>query len=184
MIIAVLVAWLIPLTACRQDVVQDVNSELMEAAEDGEAERVKTLLAAGADVNTKDDEGGTPLMWATAQGHTYTVQVLLDAGAQLETKDQSGLSALALAALQGQTDTLKTLLDAGAELDARAGVADSTALMYAVFEGHNETVQALLEAGADVNTKNEEDATALTLAAFQGGRVFLILCVHIRTSFQ
>ncbi len=37
MILAMLVALLIPLTACTQDVVQDVNSELMEAAEDGEA---------------------------------------------------------------------------------------------------------------------------------------------------
>ena len=42
-IIAMLVALSIPLTAA---CTQDVNSELMEAAEDGEAERVKTLVAA------------------------------------------------------------------------------------------------------------------------------------------
>ncbi len=36
----------IPLTAV---CTQDVNSELMEAAEDGEAERLKTLVAAGAE---------------------------------------------------------------------------------------------------------------------------------------
>ena len=41
---------------------KDGVTALMQAAQDGNAERVKALLAAGADVNAKKDDGHTSLM--------------------------------------------------------------------------------------------------------------------------
>ncbi len=45
--ISMLVAMLLPLTACTQD----VNSQLLDATRGGQSERVQELLEAGADVN-------------------------------------------------------------------------------------------------------------------------------------
>ncbi len=44
---------------------RDVNSELIEAAMEGQTERVKSLLADGADVNGKGNDGVTSLLAAS-----------------------------------------------------------------------------------------------------------------------
>ena len=42
---------------------------------------VKSLIAAGADVNAKDEDDWTPLMQAAHNGHIETARLLLKAGA-------------------------------------------------------------------------------------------------------
>lgn len=51
------------------------------AAQFGNVEAVKTLLAAGAAVDAADIQGATGLVGATFNGHVSTVEALLDAGA-------------------------------------------------------------------------------------------------------
>ena len=55
-----LIALLIPLLANAGD----VNQDLIEAAKQGDPSAVKALLAKGADVNAKDEDGRTALMTA------------------------------------------------------------------------------------------------------------------------
>ena len=50
---------------------------LIEASSKGDTEKVQALLAQGADVNAKNNDGGTALMIASGQGHTDIVVVLL-----------------------------------------------------------------------------------------------------------
>ena len=50
------------------------------AASSGDAEMVRVLISAGADVYAKDADGSTPLHLAVVGGHSETVQILLDAG--------------------------------------------------------------------------------------------------------
>ena len=88
-IIAMLLALLIPFTAYAQD----VNSELIEAAKNGQTEKVQASLDAGADVNGKDRDGMTALMWAASGGHTDIVKALLDAGADPSLKDKGDSTA-------------------------------------------------------------------------------------------
>ncbi len=55
---------------------QDVNSELIEAAENGQTERVKSLLAAGADANAEEEHGNTAFnVLATDDVRTAVVQI-------------------------------------------------------------------------------------------------------------
>ncbi len=56
---------------------QDINQELAEAAKRGDTAAVETLLAAGADVNAKTEDGWTALMTAADMGHITRVQALL-----------------------------------------------------------------------------------------------------------
>jgi len=55
---------------------------LIRAAKEGDTETVKTLLAAGADVNAQNWVGQTALMQAAWHGHTAIVQILKEAGAR------------------------------------------------------------------------------------------------------
>jgi len=148
MITAVLVALLIPIPA----IAQDINSELIEAAKNGDTVSINALLDAGADVNAKDVEGETALMWAARGGYTETAQSLLDAGADVNTKAREGTHSF------------------------RAGVSgvfknwsgSATALLYATVIGHPEIVKILVQAGADVNQKDRNGTTLLTLATQAG----------------
>ncbi len=103
-------ALLVPIPAYSQD----LDSQLLEAAEDGETEKVKALLESGADVNAKDLIGLTPLMLAASLGYTETVATLLEAGANLEAKDILGHTTLGLAESGGHTEVVELLKKAGA----------------------------------------------------------------------
>ena len=53
-----------------------INEELWYAAREGNTARVKALLAKGADVNAKDNDGVTALMAAVRGGHSDTIKFL------------------------------------------------------------------------------------------------------------
>ena len=73
------------------------------------------LLAAGARVETIDEEGQTPLMIAAKTGHHEFVKLLLDKGAKPNAADSSGRTALMLAALNGDyPEVAHALLNGGA----------------------------------------------------------------------
>ena len=73
-----------------------LTQALLHAANEGYAEKVRTLLEAGASVDAADVDGWTPLMIAAAAGHTVTVHVLVDAGADINASAQ-GQTALMVA---------------------------------------------------------------------------------------
>ena len=60
----------------------DLDQELIAAAIDGDIEKVKALIAAGADVNAKDNDEYTALDYAKDGGHTEIIKILKAAGAK------------------------------------------------------------------------------------------------------
>ncbi len=65
----------------------------MLAAKNSTPEIIEILIDAGADVNSRDAEGQTPLMWAAESNAPEVVQLLLDKGANASLKDEYGKTA-------------------------------------------------------------------------------------------
>ena len=86
-----------------------LNEQLLHAALNGSLEEVKEALDKGADINTKDNDGDTPLTIASLLGHTDIAKQLIDKGANIETKNNEGNTPLALASYWGHTDIAKHL---------------------------------------------------------------------------
>ncbi|KAF6735003.1 KN motif and ankyrin repeat domain-containing protein 1 [Oryzias melastigma] len=81
------------------------QTALMLAVSHGRRDMVEALLAQGADVNIRDDEGSTALMCASEHGHADIVKLLLaqpECDATLSDSDES--TALAIALEAGHSD--------------------------------------------------------------------------------
>lgn len=146
----------------------DVSGQLRQAALEGDALTVRSLLNASADVNATDAEGHTALMFAAFNGHTGIISSLLDAGADVARKYFMGRTALLYAATGPFPETVELLLEKGSE----ANVADQnehfTPLMHAAAEGNLEVVKLLVEAGADPGLTDVDGDNAESFAR-QGG---------------
>ena len=68
--------------------IQDDWTALMIALKNGDTQKVKNLLANGADVNAKRDNGVTALYIAAHDGHTEIVKELLSKGAEVNAKKE------------------------------------------------------------------------------------------------
>ncbi len=92
----------------------DGFSALHVAAMKGHAEVVQALLAAGADVDQRDEcYGFTPLHLAAMEGNVDIVQMLLASGADPYKRDGEGNIAYDLAFLNRHLDVEEALLDGG-----------------------------------------------------------------------
>ena len=87
--------------------------QLLEAAASGNVETVKTLLAAGVDVNGEEGStpfGATPLHYAALDGRKEVVELLIAAGANVNAKvAKEGGTPLDLAILDKHTETADLL---------------------------------------------------------------------------
>ena len=86
-----------------------LNQDLLKMAREGQDALIRTLLAAGADVNARDENGRTALLLAALEGHYHTVAALLDADADVEAKDKDGKTAQDLASARGHKEIVLLL---------------------------------------------------------------------------
>ena len=120
-----------------------LNEALAEAARSGDAGKVKTLVAEGAQVDYTGPGGLQPLHFAASGGHKEVVEFLMARGAQ------AGCHPLTLAAWNGHKDIVELLIAriAPGEI-AEAGF---HALLYATMGDHREVVELLIAKGAQIN---------------------------------
>ena len=71
----------------------EADRALLDAAEKRNISAVKQHLAAGTDVNAKN-EGMTPLHWVAYKGNSEIIELLIAKGADVNAKDVAGFSPL------------------------------------------------------------------------------------------
>jgi len=136
------------------------DRQLIAAAERGDAEGVRDLLAKGADVKARDARGRAALLAATHADHPVVARLLIAAGADVNAKDNMQDSPFLYAGAEGRLAILKLTLAAGADL-ASTNRFGGTALIPACHHGHLETVRELLKTAIAVDHVNRLGWTAL-----------------------
>jgi hypothetical protein len=111
---------------------------IVSAAAAGEIHLVDYLLAHGVDVNTRAQNGESPLGAAAAAGQMEVARLLIIRGARLDDRTLITLNTpLIEAAQMNRTEMVKLLLEHGANFNAR-DVMDRTALDWARENGNPE----------------------------------------------
>ena len=90
-----------------------------DAAYEGNIEAVKQYLAAGGDVNAKNQWGMTPLHYVARTGVKEIIELLIAEGADVNAKDRGGWTSLHTAAVHGQTEAVELLITKGADVNAK-----------------------------------------------------------------
>jgi hypothetical protein len=96
------------------------------------------LLAAGADADAREANGGSPLHFAAGAGSAPIVRALLDAGADPAARTRVGWTPLEWAAVGGDSEAVRLLLERG---PAPASV--DLAQILAAMDGHDAVVALL-----------------------------------------
>ena len=133
---------------------------LHAAAHRGNLAQLKSLAAAGADLNARDGNGRTPLHVATFARQRDAIRALAAAGAKLELLDADRYDAVTIASVAGDEETLRALLSLGASAKLVTSRYDGTALIAAAHLGHDGVVRQLIAAGAPLDHVNNLHWTA------------------------
>ena len=142
----------------------DVSEQFYSSVRGNDLVRLKTILDQGADVNTADGRGATPLMYAAVVGSVEVMRFLLEHHADPNAQNQFGSTALIWSA----TDLAKVqlLLDHGANPNLASKKGRTPLLVAAMSDGSAPIVRLLLDKGADIHATDFLKTTALKAAAF------------------
>ncbi len=157
---------------------------LLFAAQDGDVESTKLLIAAGADVKDTAADGTSALVIAAHLKQNDVAMVLLDAGADPNAA-ASGYTALQIAATTGNLPLAKALLDHGADPNARQqngtpskrtvnghaldhAMIGATPYFTAMRSGQLEMMKLLVARGADPTTTLKDGRSAFMILAGEG----------------
>lgn len=139
-------------------------AELFDAVQEGHIPAVKQLLAEGADSNSYNESGLTPLMLAAGDGDDALCEILLDAGANLHAQDNENFTALIWAAHFANPTTCQLLIKAGAHVNAQDAKGKTALMRAAEWSTGLRTCKTLLQFGAEPEIVNEHNKRAIEVA--------------------
>ncbi|XP_022965714.1 ankyrin-1-like isoform X2 [Cucurbita maxima] len=159
--------------------IKDANKRgaLHFAAREGKTEVCKYLLEElKLDVDTRDEDGETPLIHAARQGHTGTARYLIECGANPAIASDLGATALHHSAGIGDIELLKFLLSRVTDVNSQSDA--GTPLIWAAGHAQQEAVKLLLEHHANPNAETDDDITPLLSAVAAGSLACLDLLIQ------
>ena len=148
-----------PLAEAKKTEPAKADISLIEAAKAGNIEAVEQHLAAGSDVNAKDNNELTPLHWAAREGRKEVAELLISKGAEVNIQDKSMNTPLTMAILWEAPKVADLLRKHGAKTGLELTADES--IHAAVLTGQIEVVKKHLAAGTDVNERGAFDRTPL-----------------------
>ncbi|KAG8627424.1 hypothetical protein KVT40_004907 [Elsinoe batatas] len=129
----------------------------------GDVAMVKLLIEHGAEIDTKDNKGATPLMLCTIPSDVLCFRVLLEAHADVnKVRHSNNWTALHWAVNEKRVEHVSLLLEHGAETKHLSDDHE-TALCKACTEGNMECVVRLVEHGANVNPERQNRLAKIPL---------------------
>ncbi|XP_053888234.1 ankycorbin isoform X2 [Malaclemys terrapin pileata] len=152
------------------------DDRLLQAVENGDPEKVASLLGKkGASATKQDSEGKTAFHVAAAKGHAECLRIMMTHGVDVTAQDGTGHTALHLAAKNSHLDCIKRLLQSKCPADSTDN-SGKTALHYAVSCGCLQVVQLLCEHKCPINVKDLDGNIPLLLAVQNGHAE---ICKHL-----
>ena len=150
------------------------NTPLINACQEGDLAKLRSLLKQGANPNTaRKSDGSTPLHIMTgldgeqalpAGESLLFMNALIQSGANVNLADKEGKTPLMLTCLPAEIDVL---VKAGAKVNLQDHNGQ-TALMAAAQQNRPDAVMKLLQCGASLNVQDKQGKTALMLATEAG----------------
>ncbi|MDI9257890.1 ankyrin repeat domain-containing protein [Flavobacterium sedimenticola] len=142
------------------------NTLLLEASLHGNVQEIKKAIQLGADVNSKNNNGDTPLNMVAKLSYYKLVKYFIELGADVNTSNNDKLSPLHWGVEYNNVKIVKILLENGANVDARDSI-NETPLHYAGWTGNYESAKLLLKYGANPYANNNTGVTPLDLTIRQ-----------------
>lgn len=147
---------------------QQLRAErLIIAADQGDTEAVRQLLAQGADVHAQDSSGKTALIAAAYHNHLSITDLLIQAGADVNVQDSTKQSAYLISTSEGYLELLQSTLQAGADVHSKDSY-NGTGLIRAAERGHVDIIQELLKTDIAIDHVNRLGWTAMLEAIIFG----------------
>lgn len=135
---------------------------------------LRNIINAGANVNTKDINGWTPLRVAISHDKSNIAKMLISYGADVNARDNYGSTIMTIlianayeldgVLLEKYYKMSLLLIESGLNLETRLN-GGSTYLQYASRSGISTIIKILLAAGADLEARDQYGWTALHHAA-------------------
>lgn len=137
-----------------------MTTELHFAAQRGDITEVVRLIKSGAEIDSRDERGNTPLKYVSAEPHIGVLGFLLDNGASPLCADDRGFTPLHCVAGHGfydeALDMASLLVEAGADVNARS-------VQYGYVPLHEartaSMIDFLVSRGADMSIRNCDGQT-------------------------
>ncbi|KAK7150610.1 hypothetical protein R3I93_011755 [Phoxinus phoxinus] len=145
----------------------EMSSALFKAVRRNLDGVVAALIDHGADVNSFNELGYTPVLLAAELGNAEAFKVLVSKKARLDERLPNQISALHLAIQTGSMQIAQILLDKGTDPNI-SGPKDQTPLHLSALHNQPALMALLLRVGAQINSITQDGLTPLHLASQSG----------------